>query len=66
MQGPRHSPTVGSWGEAFSYERDTPAGPALVRSGWDAELPQLAECPRDLIPASIPEEYDSCLGNWSR
>jgi hypothetical protein len=20
----------------------------------------------DLIPASIPEEYDSCPGNWSR
>ena len=26
-QGPRHSPTVGSWGGAVSYERDTPVTP---------------------------------------
>jgi len=28
-EGPRHSPTVGSYGGAVSYERGTPVGPYI-------------------------------------
>ena len=32
-QGPRRRPTVGSWGEAFSYEPGTPVPPRRERFG---------------------------------
>jgi len=35
-KGPRHSPTVGSYGEAFSYERGTPV--ALPHSASDGQI----------------------------
>ena len=33
-QGPRHTPTVGSYGGLVSYERGTPVSPKQVLISW--------------------------------
>ena len=43
--GPRHSPTVGTWGGAVSYERGTPVEEGAARAA--AQLPQ-GSCGRSL------------------
>ena len=59
-EGPRHSPTVGSYGEAFSYERGTP----VHTRGGDLEQASALVPLQGYLAHKTPPPHDPAVGPW--